>query len=247
MCRAPRRLALLAATALLAGCANGTIAEPYDPFEPVNRSVHAFNKGVDTVVLRPIASFAYKELVPELARHLIVNALDYLSTPVSFANATLQGNAERASHIGKRFFVNTTIGGLGLLDPATEIGLPSLDEDFGQTLAVWGVNSGPYLTLPLLGPTTPRDIVGTVVDRAFKPSTYLGYIDGVPDYTPYVGRALGTIEFRAANTAIIDDALYNSGDSYAIRRSIFLQQRANDIANGGPSVESEPDIFDDAY
>ena len=157
---------------------------------------------------------------------------------MTLVNAVLQGNWSRAETTFWRFFVNTTLGGLGTLDPASDLGLPQYEEDFGQTLAVAGAEEGGYLFLPLLGPVPPRDLVGRLVDFAFDPLTY---IEGAGALS--AGRTgAGALEFRAQNLETIDQLRETSTDFYAAVRSAYRQRRNAAILNGQTDVESLPDI-----
>ncbi len=236
--------AVLTGIMVLSGCSSSLVPDDGDdPAESVNRAVHSFNKGVDTVALRPLSK-GYEKVVPETFRHVINNEVRFVQLPVTFANSVLQGNAERAGDTAARFFVNSTLGGLGALDPATDLGIPEHSEDFGQTLAVWGVGSGPYLELPLLGPTTVRDGLSRVADTALNPLTYIGQ-----GTTTTIAKAAETpvriIDTRQRFGNLIDEVLYESDDSYTIVRNTFLQRRRNAILNGNIDADSLPDIYND--
>jgi len=235
-------LAVLSLT-LMTACSNTLVPEANsDPAEGFNRAMHTFNKGVDTAVVRPLSK-GYGYVVPETIKHVVNNEVRYVQLPISFANSVLQGNVERAGDTFARFFVNSTLGGLGALDPATEMGIPEHSEDFGQTLAVWGVGSGPYIELPLLGPTTVRDGFARVGDYALNPLTY-------------IGQGATTAAFKAAETPtriidtryrfsdLLDGALYESDDSYTVVRNTFVQRRRNAILNGKIDADALPDIYE---
>ncbi len=155
---------------LLGGCA--TSGPPgssvSDPYEQTNRNVHAFNKGVDRAVLRPVSQ-GYGRAVPSPVRSGVSNFANNLSVPGQVVNSILQGRIEDSVHSTFRFLVNTTVGVAGIFDPATSFQLEERDADFGQTLAVWGVGSGAYLSVPLYGPSTQRDLTGDVVDLFTNP------------------------------------------------------------------------------
>jgi phospholipid-binding lipoprotein MlaA len=236
----------LALAAVLAGCASTNGGEGFaasDPYEGFNRKMHAFNVGVDENVLRPVA-IGYDTVTPALFQHLIGNGLRHLDLPKDFANQMLQGEVQAGLRTLGRFVINTAVGMGGLLDPATEFGLPKETTDFGVTLGKAGVEEGPYLVLPLLGPSNPRDLGGAVVDRAFQPTTYVGYyVDGAGMVPPAVG-ALGVVDERNRNADLIDEVLYGSPDSYVALRSIYLQRRRALVA-GDDAGAALPDIFDD--
>lgn len=242
----------LAGPALVAlavsGCATspeGSSAAIADPYESFNRDMFEFNKTLDRNVLRP-ASQAYDFAMPTTLQFVIRNELDYLSTPVDFANYLLQGELEEAGIALARFTMNTVLGGVGFLDPATEFGLPAGNTDFGITLGKWGVPEGAYLVLPFFGPTMTRGLPAFVVDRAFSPVTWLGYwgpLSGTYLLTPTV-RAVEIIDSRAANAEIIDDLLYESPAPYATLRSAYVQRRRALVAGEEGMVTNLPDIFD---
>ena len=226
---------------LLAAC-GPAVSDPTltnDPYESANRTALQINRGVDSVLWKPVAQ-VYDALVPGAVRLPIRNELNFLSTPASVANALLQGNGSRALRGAGRFFVNGTLGGLGLLDPATELGLPSQDEDFGQTLAVWGVPEGPYWVLPLLGPSTPRDALAKPVDwfigpmRAFPLGRDTAYTAGT------VGGNL--VEFRAQNLDTFEALVKTSPDLYVTLRSIYRQKRNAAILNDETGASALSDI-----
>jgi phospholipid-binding lipoprotein MlaA len=235
MCRAA------AAALALAGCATPAPEGQLigDPYESLNRDIHEFNVGVDVVLLRP-AAFVYKEATPALGQHLISNALDHLSLPVIFANNLLQGDADAALDTFGRFVANTAFG-LGVLDPATEMGLPLRPTDFGLTLASWGAAEGPYVVLPFFGPSTGRDAPGLAVDFALDPLTYVGLPGGT---ATSVALAAGSpITTRAENFALFDQLLFDSEDSYVTLRNVYVQTRRRAAAGGVTPDESLPDIF----
>ena len=158
-----RSIALPLGLALFsAACATtpGGVAEAErDRYENVNRAIYKFNKGLDTAIIKPTTTI-YRAAVPAAARRGASNALDNVDEPLSFINALLQGKVKSAFRAADRFLINSTLGVGGLADHATDMGLPKQEEDFGQTLAAWGIGSGPYIMLPLLGPSTLRDTVG---------------------------------------------------------------------------------------
>ena len=201
-----------------------------DPLEPMNRAFFQFNEAADKVVLRPLA-IGYRAVVPRGLRSGIRNFLDNLETPVILLNDLLQGEGVRARDTVGRFMTNTILGLGGMIDVASDAGIAYHDEDFGQTLAVWGVAPGPYLVLPLFGPTGVRDAVGDGVDGAIDPVGY--YIrDEYGLEGAAVRYTLDTVDWRAANLQIIDDLRRSSIDFYAATRSAYRQQRNNEIRNG---------------
>lgn len=237
--------AAIGAAALLAGCATPPPAddpdavaafnEANDPLEPMNRYFFELNYAADELLFKPLAGWYYVAL-PDFAQDGVRNALRNVRSPVVLANDLFQGETERAGITFGRFLVNTTLGLGGLFDVASRMGLEYHDEDFGQTLAVHGVDEGPYLMLPLLGPSNPRDAAGRIVDMLFDPLTYIGYFGGVDN----IGLGAGVVEgldTRARNLKTLDEIRKGSLDYYATFRSLYRQRRADEINNG----ESPPD------
>lgn len=210
--------------------AQGEEIDVNDPIEPVNRFVFGFNQIIENVILRPL-SYGYNAVVPEFGRVAVRNFLDNLSSPVVLANDLLQGEPARAWDTTQRMVINTTIGVGGLWDAAAAFGIEEHREDFGQTLGVWGVGEGPYLVLPLLGPSNPRDLVGRFgVDPFLDPvGLYLGNTD--QDEWQY---ARTGAEAFTAYAAIVDDLDMleeTSLDYYAAVRNFYRQRRNAEIAN----------------
>ena len=231
--------AVFAAGLMLAACATApdpndpeAVAEYNeinDPLEPLNRGIFEFNRGVDTLFLRPAATF-YKAMVPPPIQDLVGNFLNNLKTPVVLLNDVLQGEPERAGDTLARFAINTTVGVLGFGDPATDMGFADHSEDFGQTLGVWGTGEGPYLVLPILGPSNPRDAVGKVVDVLTDPIWH--YAQNTDrEYIPNQRLVAEGIDFRARNLEEINDLERTSLDYYAAVRSLYRQVRDSEIRN----------------
>lgn len=203
----------------------------YDPIEPVNRAVFEFNRVVDGLLIKPIAQL-YGLVVPSPIRTGVRNFLANLRSPVIFANDLLQGETERAGTTLGRFMINTTIGLGGVLDPASALGRERHDEDLGQTLAVWGLGDGPYLVLPILGPSNLRDLAGRLGDRFANPLTYLD------DDSYWIAQTVGEgVQARYDTLDVLDDLERNSLDFYAAVRAIYAQRRASDIRNGALGVD----------
>jgi phospholipid-binding lipoprotein MlaA len=211
-----------------------------DPFEGSNRFFFEVNQVLDDVLLRPV-SVAYRAVMPDFARDGVRNFMNNLNSPVIFANDLLQGEGDRAGDTLVRFGINSTIGLGGLIDVAKEVGYGYHDEDFGQTLAVWGVDEGPYLYLLLMGPSSARDFTGFVVDRGFDPLTYVNWGDDDLEYVPVARTVLNVIDLRSRNIETLDDIERSSVDYYASIRSLYRQSRADAIRNGAPS-EDLPDF-----
>jgi phospholipid-binding lipoprotein MlaA len=225
---------------LLQACASAPAGAPYDndPLEPMNRAIFGFNNTLDGLILEPAARM-YRFVFPQLARDGIANFLDNLKTPVVLANDLMQGEFQRAEMTLGRFMLNTVLGVGGIIDVGGMVGMPERhSEDFGQTLAVYGVGDGPYLVLPLLGPSNPRDAVGRVVDLAFDPVFFLAPTD--VGYGRFGAEAL---TFREQNIESIDELERSSIDLYAATRSLVRQLRANEIRNGAPAPIE--DIYDE--
>ena len=227
---------------LLAGCAD--VQDPSganDPYESFNRQVFDFNHKVDRAVIKPAAE-AYVQVVPEPARDGVHNFLVNLNLPVTFANDLLQGELERSAETFWRFTINSSLGVGGLFDVATtNFHLPFHTEDFGQTLAVWGVQEGPYLVLPIVGPDPPRDIGGQVGDTLMDPWTYWPHIRD--KFWWSVGRGvLSGIDLRSRNLESLDQIERQSIDLYASIRSLYRQNRNNEIRNGKPDVTNLPNL-----
>lgn len=224
--------------ALLAGCS--TPDEPveiHDPFEAQNRKVHAFNKGVDKALLDPAAT-TYGVVLPPFFRQRFANFAENLDTPRYFANDVLQANGADAVHNGMRFVVNTLFGVGGLFDVATEAGIERRSTGFGETLHVWGTPEGAYVELPVFGPSNQRDAVGTVVDLVSNPLRF-----ALPETEAWVFTAAAITE--GLNTRYeLDgtfDTIFNSEDSYAQARSIYLQNRRFELG------DEQDDFFFDPY
>lgn len=243
---AVRRSVLLLLVIGLTACAsvdpNSDFAE-VDKFEGVSRDIHKFNLAFDRNLVRPVAQ-GYDAVTPELIKFLLRNGLSHLSLPRDFANHLLQGEVKPALESLGRFTINTVLGAGGLLDPATEFGLKKRETDFGTTLARHGVGEGTYFVFPFLGPSTTRDTVGRIVDLAFAPTTYLGYVKpGLSPEVPIAVFTLDVIDFRAQNMQSIDEILYESEDSYVSLRAVYLQRRRALAAGEDGKAESMPDIF----
>ena len=223
------------------------VGEPFDPFEERNRRVHENTKKTDRAIVRPV-SVAYSEFMPDDVETMITRFAFNLSLPQSVVNNTLRGNMKGATEDLYRFLVNTTIGLGGVFDPATELNMPAAtNADFGMTLHAWGVPQGAYLELPVLGPTTERDAAGRIVDFFTDP---LGYV--IPTPERYVGTAAGVssrLSDRGRNTGTYDTILYESADSYAQVRSLWLQKRQFELegSGGGASVDPYDSPYQDPY
>lgn len=241
--KGPARAAAAAAFGILLGCcgcaatprgspsAAGADTDNNDPAETVNRAIFKANLAADHAVLRPVAQ-AYADHVPAGVRQGVHNVVQNLKEPATAVNDLLQGRVARAGQSVERLAVNTTLGAGGVLDVAKKWGLPPHSADFGQTLALWGVREGPFVELPLLGPSNPRDALGTVVDLALNPLTYVG---GAP--ATYAGVATGganLVDTRAEHLKDLDELERNSLDYYAELRSVYRQHREAEIGAAKP-------------
>jgi phospholipid-binding lipoprotein MlaA len=204
---------------------------PQDPWESWNRGVYKVNDKLDRAVAKPVAR-TYVRAVPSPVRTGVSNFFENLRTTTVMINDALQGKFKAAANDLARFVLNSTVGIGGLLDPATQAGLDHNDEDFGQTLGVWGLHPGPFLELPLLGPSDVRDGSGRIVDLFTNPTHYIqnNYIE----YGLYV---VDLIDTRASLLSL-DDTLKNVYDPYAFIRDAYLQRRAYLVSDG--KVTDEP-------
>jgi phospholipid-binding lipoprotein MlaA len=229
---------------LLAGCAakNGTGQEDNsDPFESVNRGIYRFNDFADTWALRPLAK-GYVWIAPSVIRTGFNNFFDNLFYPVDIMNVLLQGKfAATVEGLG-RFGMNTTLGFAGILDPATDAGLEKLDEDFGQTLGVWGVPDGPYLMVPFFGPRTVRSGAGSIVDFFASP------LFVVEDSKVRWGLFIATSIHNRSTLLKIDQEVRRAFDPYAFVRDSYLQNRQYLLYDGNPPEDDfylDDEEFDD--
>jgi phospholipid-binding lipoprotein MlaA len=233
----PLLAAALALAVLQVGCATkppasepDALEEYYqtnDPLEPTNRVFYAINNGLDTVLLRPLA-VAYRNVVPEVVRTHTHNLLTNLSEPVALFDDMLQARPRRAGDSFMRLLVNTTIGIGGVFDVATGWGWPAHDTDGGMTFALWGLPNGPYLFLPVLGPSSPRDASGFAGDIAMDPLTWIGQGAAVSalGYSRY---SLNAIDARARVLDDLDKIKQTALDPYATIRSLYQQHRQSQI------------------
>lgn len=244
-------------TAALNGCAtkSETAGDPtqeiYDPFEPVNRVFFDFNMFLDRTVLRPVTRF-YVDVVPEAFRQPVHNILEILNSPIVMMNELLQGDVDRFMQTLGRTTVNS-VAGLGLLDVAGDKS-PPIDEDFGQTLGKYGVSGGPYLVLPLLGPSNVRDAIGRGVDSVADPTPYIisNYAGSTTSYLFSGSRfGAGILDRRSRILGELEELERTSLDFYATVRSLYIQKRRDDISNGqGGDAVPIPEISfdrDDSY
>ncbi|MCD8566784.1 MAG: VacJ family lipoprotein [Alphaproteobacteria bacterium] len=210
-----------------------------DPFESFNRGVFAFNQGFDHMILNP-AIEGYRAVVPKPARTGVSNFLSNLKSPIHFANQLLQGDVGGAGTVLERTFINTLLG-LGFFDVAGAEGIEQESEDFGQTLAVWGVGHGPYLVIPFLGPSSLRDYVGYAVDAYADPlRIYLFNID--EEGWAWARTGADYFVLRESLMDTLKDLERSSVDYYAATRSIYVQRRAAMVADSTASQADIPDF-----
>jgi phospholipid-binding lipoprotein MlaA len=230
-------LVMLGLLGAVAGCATPPPAsdqvavqayrEENDPLEPTNRFLYRVNNVLDAYVLRP-AAVAYKDVLPDPVRNGIHNALNNLSTPVKLGNDMLEGEPRLAGNSYMRFLINSTVGVFGIFDPATGWGYPDHDNDFGLVFAIWGVPEGPFLFLPLLGPSNPRDAVGRGVGIYADPFGRFG--QGAVVTGLQWGRwALNVVDARAQVLGQISAIKRTALDPYATFRSLYRQHREAQI------------------
>ena len=215
----------------------------FDPYENTNRKMFAFNQAIDKAILKPMSQ-AYKDIVPEGGRESIRNFLRNLESPTILFNDVLQGEEQRASNTLNRFFINTSVGFFGFGDPATDMGYPRHTEDFAQTLATYGVESGPYIVSPLFGPSTPRHIAGRLVDFAVHPLTW--YLQNQNDGYRYSYGISEAVVAREELLEVLDDIEANSTDYYVSIRNMYMQRRIDEISNGVPSDQPSEFSIDTA-
>ncbi|GAB4200708.1 MAG: VacJ family lipoprotein [Wenzhouxiangellaceae bacterium] len=246
--RRPFIVAALLGATLLAGCATTDMRAPIDddPWEGLNRHTYAFNRGLDKALIKPIAQ-GYEAVTPEPVRQGIGNALTNLRFPVTIINLLLQGKIKDTGIALGRFALNSTFGLAGLVDVATIEGVPNYQEDFGQTLAVWGWQDSNYLVLPLLGPSTTRDALATYPER---------WTDGVAvliqEENLYWLLGLNIIHQRSTFLSR-ENTLLDANDEYAFVRDAYLQRRDFLIKDGQTELPDydeyllDEEEFDDDY
>jgi len=230
-----RLAALIIAFAVLAGCAT-PMPRTDDPHEAFNRKMYAFNQLADRVAIRPVA-VGYRKITNETTRRLISNFFANIESPITIANDILQGNAKETFKATSRLIINTTVGVLGFFDPASEMSISASETDFGVTLAKWGIPEGPYLVLPLIGPTTARDAAGFPVDRyLFDPLSWYANshdFNFQAQYLPTIAH-LVTIRSSAIDAEGLLEGVY---DPYVFYRDAYRQRRMYKIYRGEPPME----------
>lgn len=237
-----RAILVLALAVGMTGCATSGHSNKSDPLEPFNRAMFKFNDGVDTVALKPAAT-VYQQVLPTFVQTGVGNFFGNLADAWTAVNNFLQGKLEDGLTDVMRVAVNSTFGLLGVLDIGSEAGLPKHKEDFGQTLGKWGVQSGPYVVLPLFGPSTLRDTLALPVDLTGDPWSY-----SEPDSVLVAGSVLRVVDLRAAALDagnLIEDAAL---DRYEFIRDAYLQRRESKVNDGvspkekATAVEAAPNL-----
>jgi phospholipid-binding lipoprotein MlaA len=227
----------------LCGCAssatNSVSTGDNDPYESTNRKVFALNESLDKHFARPLAVF-YTRAIPKPARDGLHNFLTNLGVPVIFANDVMQGESHRAVDSFGRFVVNSSIGIGGLIDVAQKTGIPEHSADFGETLAGYGFNEGPFLVLPVLGPSNPRDAFGYGVDVAIDPMTWVTFRSST--FFKLGKGVAGIADARAENLQTLDQLERSSLDLYATERSLYRQHREAEINHGKPNIDNLPNF-----
>jgi len=210
----------------------------YDPWEPVNRKIFWFNDHLDMYAIEPAAK-VWDFVVPKRVQTCVINFFANVRFPVDAVNNLLQGKVQGAAVVTGRFAVNTTAGVAGFFDPATSLGLSPHVEDFGQTLGVWGLRPGPYLVLPIFGPSTVRDGAGILVDYPITITPF--FIDW---YYTFAARSVELVNFRATVLDAVREAKGASLDYYAFVRNAYLQRRTSAVADQAPMAkENAQDLY----
>jgi len=217
-----------------------------DRLEPLNRTMFKIDEGLDAALIRPVA-WTYLKITPQFVRVRVTNVLNNVRSPITFVNDLLQGEGRRAAETLWRLIINTTIGLGGMFDVATKVGVPGHTEDFGQTLAVWGVADGSYLYLPVLGPSSFRDGFGQGVDAfGFDPIAWYSYNPHNMQWVQWAEFGAILIDAKANTMKTTDELKKSSIDYYAALRSAYRQYRAKEIRNGAPLPPSAmPDMDSD--
>ncbi len=242
----PIRTALLTAClSLLGACASlpkDSQRSPRDPWERMNRGTYKFNDALDRGIVKPVAK-GYAKVTPQPVRTGVTNFFDNIETPITIANDLLQWQVRAFFNDTARLVLNTTLGIGGLLDPATRAGLDKNDRDFGQTLGMWGVKSGPYVVLPVLGPSDVRDAVGRAADDFANPRHYV--------HNSWVAWGMWGVRGIDSRSRLLyaDNILQGAYDPYAFVRNAYLQHRDFKVSGGQPSQDEnqqEQQLLDEA-
>jgi phospholipid-binding lipoprotein MlaA len=244
-------LALAGALVLLSSCATAptdpaalaVYKSNNDPLEPLNRKFFAFNEGLDRMIIKPVAQ-GYLRALPRSARDSVRNFVWNLNDPVVCANDLLQGRFGAAGSSALRFLLDSTAGVVGLIDVASEDGLKRQTGDLGQTFHVWGLPEGPYLVIPVLGPSNPRDGVGMGLQTYLSPFRYVAINNNFPGWATYSPQVAGGVDERSRAIDTLDALKKGAVDYYASLRSLFRQNRTAEL-EGGPSAPIQEGLYDD--
>lgn len=238
-------ISVVCAAAFLSACASTSTSVQsdgiYDPYEKQNRQTHAFNLGLDKNIVRPAAR-GYSSVLPDEIEDSIGNFAANLGQPSVIVNSLLQGNLRGAGLSTSRFLTNTVLGFAGFVDAAAEFGMPEHDTDFGETLYVWGAGEGAYVELPALGPSTVRAATGKVVDLFTNPLSYA--LDSPEKYYGTGAGVASRLSDRGQFSDTVDSILYDSADSYAQARLIYLQNRRFELGQEDASADIDPFALD---
>lgn len=242
----PHLIAVLLVPVALSGCATPSpeqkaSGEIFDPYEKTNRSIHSLNLAVDKTLFGPAAR-GYSSVIPAPMLDSVGYFADNLSMPSVAVNSLAQGDLEQAGVALLRFFINSTVGFAGLADPATEFDIPQVDTDFGETLHVWGFGEGAYVELPFYGPSTARDAVGVFTDFFTSPLTFAP--TRPLQNTGVIANLLKNMGDRGRYSETVDSILYDSADSYAQARLIYLQNRRFELGQESPGAAIDPYALD---
>lgn len=239
--RIVRPACVVALACVLAVCAaRGAWANDHDhdPLEPVNRKIFWFNDHLDMWVLEPVAR-GWDKVAPDRVQRCVANFFGNLRFPIAFVNNILQAKPTRGVKQVGRFAVNTTVGVVGLFDPASDWGLEAYPEDFGQTLGWWGVPPGPYLVLPILGPSNPRDGIGLAADSAASVTPFF-----VDQFILLGASAVDAVNTRALFLQALEEAKRTAVDYYSFVRNAYVQRRARLVADRlGPSASEQESLY----
>jgi phospholipid-binding lipoprotein MlaA len=234
------RAAAACCTMLLAACATTGAQAPGDPYESANRKVYAFNDAIDRAALEPVAR-GYEANVPKWMRTSVTNFFTNLDLPITIVNQLLQGKVKQAGQDTLRFTMNLTLGIGGLFDPASDANLPRHDEDFGQTLGLWGVPPGPYVILPFLGPSHLRDVPSHFLNRFLEPFYWYDYGN-----ERWVALGISLVDKRA-RLLPLDAALERTYDPYGFIRNAYTQRRLFQVYDGDVPEHRLPPEPEEAY
>jgi len=231
----------IAVFCMMTACGPGQDVSPddgiNDPYEAQNRNAHAFNRNLDRALVRP-AAIGYTTLIPDEIEDSVGNFATNLSMPSVAVNSLLQGDFRGFGLATFRFALNSTLGLAGIVDAASEFGVAEHATDFGETLHVWGAQEGPYVELPIVGPSTRRDAVGKVVDLFTNPLTYV--LDSPESYYSTAAAAAAGLGNRGRFADTVDSILYESADSYSQARLIYLQNRRFQLGQEDIGTEIDP-------